>query len=589
MRRPALVLVALLLAMAATGCVGLPSSGPVRSVAVQDNGGSDTLVDYTPPGPTPGSAPIPLVDDFLTSMTATPLNTYVARQYLTAGSSRSWVPEQGTVVYGSQQMVSEPGGRVTLELRDVVELDGRGTWLGDPTGGKGRNYRLHLVREGGEWRLNRPPDRLLIPRTHFDTQYQQRLLYFFDQSAQVLVPEPVYVPRGRQAPTLLLASLLQGPEPDLRRTERTFFPRGTRLDGISVPVSRNGTAEVPLSDHVLDAGNTAEKLLFAQIAWTLGQLPGVQRVRVTVGGTPVDPPGLREDVGVDDLSEFDPSVAWASTALFGLRDGRVVTSSTTGEERVTGPAGTLRLGLRSLAVDLLAQHIAGVGSDGRRVLESDRDGVPGRPARRSDVRTVYRGTDVLRPAYDLYGRLWLVDDTRTGARLSVVRAGTARPVVAPGVTGAQVDRVTLSRDGTRLVTQVHRDGHDRVLVSRVERDTRGRVTRVGPAHPLPLRGAAGPIVDVAWQGPATLAVLLRQGPTTSQVLLVKVDGSSTPTSLEADAELFDGRATGLVASPAPGTPLLLRTADGRLLGLSRTGRWARTAIEPGLGAATFVG
>ncbi len=589
MRRPALVLVALLLVVAASGCVGLPSSGPVRSVAVQDNSGSDALVDYTPPGPVPGSAPIALVDDFLTSMTATPLNTYVARQYLTAGSSHSWVPEQGTVVYGSQQMVSEPGGRVTLELRDVVELDGRGTWRGDPTGGKGRDYRLHLVKEGGEWRLSRPPDRLLIPRTHFDVQYQQRLLYFFDQSAQALVPEPVYVPRGRQAPTLLLASLLQGPEPDLRRTERTFFPRGTRLDGISVPVSRDGTAEVPLSDQVLDAGNTDENLLFAQIAWTLGQLPGVQRVRVTVGGTPIDLPGSREDVGVDSWSEFDPSVAWASTALFGLRDRRVVTSSTSGEERVTGAAGVLRLGLRSLAVDLLAQHIAGVGSDGRTVLESDRDGVPGRPARRDDVRTVYRGTDVLRPAYDLYGQLWVVDDTRAGAQVSVVRAGTDRPVVAPGVTGAQVDRATLSRDGTRLVTQVRRGGRDRVLVSRVERDTKGRVTRVGPAQALPLGGATGPVVDIAWQGPATLAVLVRRGPTTSQVLLVKVDGSSTAASLETDAELFEGRATRLVASPAPGTPLLLGTADGRLLGLSRTGRWARTAIEPGLGAATFVG
>ena len=53
-------------------------------------------------------------------------------------------------------------------------------------------------------------------------------------------------------------------------------------------------------------GTPTENLLFAQIAWTLGQLPGVQRVRVTVGGTPIDLPGSREDVGVDDLVGVRP-------------------------------------------------------------------------------------------------------------------------------------------------------------------------------------------------------------------------------------------------------------------------------------------
>ncbi len=67
----------------------------------------------------------------------------------------------------------------------------------------------------------------------------------------MLVPEPVYVPRGRQAPTLLVAGLLKGPRPGVG-AERTVLPKGTSLDGISVPVSREGTAEVPLSDQVLE-------------------------------------------------------------------------------------------------------------------------------------------------------------------------------------------------------------------------------------------------------------------------------------------------------------------------------------------------
>ena len=188
------------------------------------------------------------------------------------------------------------------------------------------------------------------------------------------------------------------------------------------------------------------------------------------------------DVGIDQFSEFDPALAWASTALFGLRDGRVVTLTDDRESRVSGPFGTLSLGLRSIGVDLPAQHVAGVSADGTRILEADKDRTASKPATPADVRTVYPdGTDLLRPVYDLYGQTWVVDRTRSGARLSVVRAGSPRAVRAPGVTGQDVVRFVLSRDGTRVVTQLRRGGRDSLVVSRVERDAKGRVRGLLPA------------------------------------------------------------------------------------------------------------
>ena len=334
-------LVLVLLAVGLSGCVSLPHDGAVRSQTVTNQSDGDTLVDFTPGGPKPGSTPVPLVNNFLRAMTATPLNTFVARQFLTSASSSSWVPERGTVVYGGSTIETLPGRKVVLRLTDVVELDDRGTWLGDRTGGAGRDYTLKLVKEGGEWRISKPPNRLIIPRTHFDTEYQQYFLYFFDKSAQVLVPEPVYVPRGLQAPTLLVAALLKGPVPGLAGVEGTFVPPGTQLDGISVPVSRDNTAEVPLSDQVLDLDDNQLNLLYAQLSWTLGQIAGVERMRVTVAGTPVDLPGARVDVGVNQFSEFDPALAWASTSLFGTRERRVVTLTSDRESRIGGPFGTL--------------------------------------------------------------------------------------------------------------------------------------------------------------------------------------------------------------------------------------------------------
>jgi Lipoprotein LpqB beta-propeller domain/Sporulation and spore germination len=589
--RRSLGVLLVLMGLALSGCVSLPREGAVRSVSAKNQGEGDALVDFTPGGPKPGSAPVPLVDNFLTSMTATPLNTFVARQFLTSGSSNAWVPERGTLVYGSHQLVSLPGGRVELQLRDVVELDDRGTWLGDRTGGKGHDYTLRLVKEDGELRIDNPPDELIIPRSYFETQFQQYFLYFFDKSAQVLVPEPVYAPRGLQAPTLLVSALLKGPLPRLAGVEGSFLPRGTRLDGISVPVARDGTAEVPLSDQVLDVDDSRLNLMFAQLAWTLGQIPGVQRMRVTVGGTPVELPGARVDVGVNQWSEFDPAVAWASTALFGTRERRVVTLVGDRESRVSGPLGSLPLALRSVGVDLPAQHVAGVAPGGTRVLESAKDQAPGQPATMSDVHVVYaNGTNVLRPGYDLYGQLWLVDATPSGARLLVVRAGRARAVPAPGLTGQQVVRFVLSRDGTRLAAVVRRDGGDRLVIARVERDTVGRVRTVLPAVPLSLTGVGNPrIRDLAWRAAGGLAVLAGPTAATSQVLVVKVDGSSTPDQLSTDAELFHDQAVQLVTSPAVGAPLYIRTLAGQLFSLASTGRWTGTSIEPGLGSPTFVG
>jgi hypothetical protein len=172
--------------------------------------------------------------------------------------------------------------------------------------------------------------------------------------------------------------------------------------------------------------------------------------------------------------------------------------------------------------------------------------------------------------------------------LSVVRAGKATPVEVPGLSGAQVERVTLSRDGTRLVAQVRRRGRDLVQVSRVERDTAGRVLAVGAPRRLSVSGSPGRVIDVGWRGPSALAVLVDSAGATSRVVTVQVDGSPNPAE-DDDPEPLSERAVRLLTSPTGGTPLLLVTAEGRLFSLSRSGRWAPSSIEPGLGAATYVG
>jgi hypothetical protein len=580
--------VALLLGVAllTSGCVGLPESGPVHTEPAGSQVEDQAPVDFTPDGPRRGAAPIEIVRGFLVAMQATPLNTSVARQYLTAEGNSGWVPERGTVVYTDEARTSE-GDDVRLRLDDTVALDGRGSWLGR---GGDRAYRLHLTRENGQWRISDPPNRLLIPLSHFESRFNQYFLYFFDKSGEILVPEPVYVPTGAQAPTSLVNGLLQGPGRDLLGVERTFLPARTRLDDISVPLSQEGTAEVPLSDEVLDLDDEQLSLVFAQLAWTLAQLPGVERLRVTVDGSPLDLPGEGEDSAVSDWSEYNPSVAWASQALFGVRRGQVVTLVAGQERRISGPFGSLDLGIDEIAVDLPAEQVAAT-TDAGTVLVAPRSRVPGTEPNPADARTVYvGGTDLLRPVWDLYGQLWVLDRTRAGAVLSVVRKGSVDRLDVAGVSGEDVRSFAMSRDGTRLVFEVAEGGRERLLQSRVERNQSGRVRRVTDAVRIPLGGLDVPrIRDIAWRSPGSVAILAAPTPDTSQVVVVKVDGSSTIAESTTDAEVFRGKAGRLVTSPVLGAPLYIRTAGGQMFALASNGRWIGAGLEPGLRSPTFVG
>lgn len=581
-----LVLLAVLVLPVVAGCSDLPSSGPVQNEPINEQVEDEAPVYFTPDGPRTSAPPVEIVRGFLVAQQATPINLTVARQFLTAESSDAWVPETGTTVYDTETRTGR-GSRVRLSLTGIVQLDDRGRWLGKQGD---RAYRLQLVQEGQEWRISNPPDRLMVPTSHLETRYSQRYLYFFDKSAQVLVPEPVYVPTGAQATTFLVDGLLKGPDRDLLGVVRTFFPARTRLDDISVPVGQDGTVVVPLSDEVLDVDDDRLSLVLAQVAWTLRQVPGVERMRVTVDGSPLDLPGPGTDLPVTGWSEFDPAVSWASQSLFGLRDGRVVTMVGGEERRVSGPFGSLDLEPQRIAVDLQGEQIAATTRDGS-VLVAPRSRVPGTAPRRSDVNTVYSGgSDVLSPVWDLHGQLWVLDRSPTGARVSVVRAGISREVEVAGVTGQDVESLLVSRDGTRLVAQVARDRREGVVIARVQREPDGRVRQVTTAMPLRLGGTGvRRIRDVAWRSPGTLALLTAPTSVSSQVLVVKVDGSSTVSEAAADVEVFRGVADDLVTSPVVGAPLYIRTPEGRLFALAVNGRWTAAGLRTGLRSPTFVG
>jgi hypothetical protein len=571
------------------GCVSLPQTGRVGTEPGQETVDQGVgSFDYTPAGPRPDAPPLSIVEDFLLAMQASPQSTAVARKFLTDEARSQWFPDKTTLIYGNK-LVTGRRSTFQVSLEETVQLDERGTWLGPVGEGDGVDYTLELERERGEWRIANPPDALVIPQTHFESRYQQFFVHFFDPTGQVLVPEPTYLPRGEQAATMLVRRLLSGPHKHLKGVLRSYIPGGTEYV-LSVPVSPEGVADVGLNEELLRLTPADRQMALAQIGWTLRQVTGLEAIRVTVNGSPIDIQGAVSPQEVASWAAYDPAVPGASPDLFGLREGRVV-ALRSGDEEVVGRFGAQELALRDVGVSLDGQRVAGVTEDGTTVVLAPRVQAGEKMPGPDETEVVLDdGNDLLQPAWDVHGGLWLMDRTSAGAAVSVVRADGVRPVEAPGIEGEDVEAFVVSRDGSRVVAVVETKSQDRLVIARVRRGPAGRVLGLTQAVDLPLaQQGVDEIRDLAWRSPASLAVLSGPTPETSQVLLALVDGSTGASSVDSTAEILRRRAVRVAAAPTSGAPVFLGTAKGNLYELSSDGQWVESPVGGPLLAPTFVG
>ncbi|GAB2885057.1 LpqB family beta-propeller domain-containing protein [Nocardioides pacificus] len=580
LRGAVLVLVPLLLGALLSGCVTLPESGPVRDATAETQGADVPGVSYEPRPPQPGESAAEIVTHFMEAMTATPVQTGVARKFLAKDARGVWNPELETILYEGAATPSG-AGVIEVDLSGAHHLDARGAWLG-PLPAERRRLRFAMVVEEGQWRIAEAPDALVVPASWFEQRFRQVSLYFLDPTARILVPEPVYVPRGEQLATTLTRGLVNGPARRPAHVSRTFFPSGTRWE-LSVPVSSTGVAEVSLQGEPGALTPESSELVLAQLAWTLRQDPSIRSIRLLVGGEPVTAPDGTSEFPVTSGTELSPTVLTASAQIFGLREGRVVLATPgTEDESLDGPLSAPGARLRDFAVDLQGTHVAGISRDGTRALLAslNEDGPVTTPA--AD------GTDLLKPAWDFADRIWLVDRTRRGAEVSVVFDGRRRAVDVPGISGQQVSDFVVSRDGTRLVAVLDAAAGDSVMVSRIVSDERGSVLRATPAQrigwqkddPLDVR-------DLGWRTPTDLAIVHAVTEDLAEIRTISADGS--PGSLDDQSAPFLIRedVRRLVSSPDRSETLYVATGAG-VVDLSDRER-STTTIDPELVALTYVG
>lgn len=567
--RPALV--AALCALLA-GCVQMPTEGPV----VEPQGSPDVVdvpgISFDPRPPRPGEPASVVVEGFLEAMKATPISLTVARQFLSREAEDAWVPERQIITYGE---LGTPSGRTstTISMKDVNLYDARGAWQRTVAT---RDLDLGLVEEDGEWRIDEVPDALIVPESWFEDWYQRVSLYFFDPTSEVLVPEPVFVPRGEQAAPSLVRGLLTQPSVESQDVYRTYFPAGTR--GLSVPII-DGIAEVALSGDpdVIDE-ETARRML-AQLVWTLRQEPRISAVQLSVGDRAIAWPGGSTEVPLGVGSEYDPDGGRSTSQMYALDQGRVVTGSIGAFEPTLGPLGADARGIRSVAVSISGSQVAAVSTSGTDLLMAPtevRDG--------EVVPLVVGAVDLAVPNWDHWDRAWVLDRNAGRARIVLVEDGVARVEEVPGLSGSAVTKLLVSRDGSRMVAVVRGRKTDRVVAARIRHDAAGGILGFTPfvTLPLPAEGSLR-VRDIAWRSPTSISVLDITDDL-SQVRTISVDGA--PGEITTTTRLR-GRFRTIVSAPVADSEAFA-LAGRRVISLTSLDR-SVPALADGITSLTYAG
>lgn len=504
-----------------SACTTVPASSPaqiVQSIPVGQEGDND---NYSPPR---GLSARDVVESFIReSGSANDPNHTNARTLLTAEERTKWLDNKTTTVVDDAVIGNLGDGKITVSGSEVGTIDGatggyspspRGNGTG--IGGRQVSLTYGLTHEHGQWRIDSLAPGLVINENDFETNYQQRPLYFFDGAQEHLVPDPRYtsLTATQDITAWLIAGLAQGPR---GAGLQTALPNQTDPKRIQVQFPTKSGAiriEVPRATQL---GIDDRDRLAAQIASTLAGVDENSELEITDGGKPVRIPG----VGGTTFTHADLNTQYVvpspGSTLYYISGHAVYTRG----HPIDGKVGQGAYDLDSVAVTPSTTSddldIAGVG------------GAPGQQY--LDVGTqdqLYRTRvhgDLSRPAWAPGAdEVWI----GVGADLYVVSlGGTARQVQveAPqGKASGRIVAVRLSPEGSRVALVLQNsDGTSQIYLGAVVRN--GSSVQVANLTPISPQGVM--VKDIAWNDQLKLFVIGTDSTTNQWGLYeVQCDGSA---------------------------------------------------------------
>lgn len=494
-----------------SGCVSVPTSGPIDKVEGSQPT-CENCVNVEVPPPAVGDDPTTIVRNYLRANANYQPGYAVARQYLSKAAATKWDPDDSVTIYSDPDLTAVKDV-VTLSGHQVGFLSGQRTFSDRPLP---LRQKIQLVAEAGEWRIDNPPPGLMVAQSSFDTLYKPYDVFFLG-SAGSLVPQSIYLPNLRNPDNVasaLVKTLLDGPSGWLAPAVSTAVPPDTTLSGEAVTIV-DGVAQVPLSPQVQQLAAPARSLLTAQLVYTLQQVTGVKKVLLLADNQPLQVPESEQGslaVPVEGVpAGLDPIPFVSSEQLFAVRRGRLATVSANADTSeltwVEGPLGDGTRPVDAVAVSLTGSSLAAV-TDERTVLRL------GAPGDSSPAKVLDGVTQLLRPQFSRDDQLWVVADQGGRQRMWIVTPSARTTVRVPSMGANRLVAFRLSPDGTRMAMLLERNGTTRLGLARVIRGATGttvnswRELRTAPAT---TPSSAGTVMrDVAWTDATNLVVLRQQ-------------------------------------------------------------------------------
>lgn len=498
-----------LLMVLVTGCANVPARTAPVVIGRAPQGGVPEVPDYAqqPQAPRPGWSPDTVVRNFISALaTADPVQS-VARQYLTSAASDKWVPGNlVTVIDTSSVQPGDSASEVTLSYSRVARIGPDGVY---ESAAATVPYNVTLAKVSGEWRIQNPPDGILLTRSAFDQIYSQANLYFLNSTETKLVPDLRYFPRD---PTQRANTLIQGLLDGASRTIRTAVRNelASPVDLQSNVVYDPGVVQVRLKGVAPKNANQLAAMS-AQIVLTLGDV-SPEAVRITNDGQFLDIPKVGATQTAADWESFDPNFQPEGAAGYFLRNGAVLTSAA---KPLPGAAGTGELGITAAGLSVDSARLAAVSSGG-----------PGEPVLyqgpvQGPIRTVkLTGTKTLTdptwgPSVEEF---WVVRNGDEVIRVPI----KGNPSVVGPTSFDSLGKVTvmrMSRDGVRVAFLIEKGPTSRLYLSSIIRDSNG----IRLSEPLPLSDLN--VVDFSWTDPRQIVVFSTDTSADVSAYSLLIDGS----------------------------------------------------------------
>jgi hypothetical protein len=410
-------------ALSVTGCVSMPTAGPVQSYPVTQGTPSQNqlYVQIQPQPPHADWSPKQIVQGFLTASASFGSYSDIAKEYLTPQERETWNPFWSAIVYKSGPNVEDPvyasskdKNTATVQITGKVQanLTGNGSYsvpsASAPDQAVSPQPSFSLVKLNGQWRIKDAPQKLLLTSDSFQYDYQLSKLYFFDPAGKILVPDPVYVPLQAGGPVGLITGLVNdliSPPKDWLSggATKTAFPPGTKIsgvtiDGVNAIINLGGTIAKTSKASLTGVMQQVSSQLLRTLLGATQSGQAVKSVEVELDGHAWIPPDAQGNPVQSQISKYNPANGPSLPLFYAIDKAGYLTRRASTHARPV-PIVHIGTGFQEIAVSPSGKYLAALRD---MVLYTAPLGDP----------LVKRGTGYLAISWDISDQLWASTETQ---------------------------------------------------------------------------------------------------------------------------------------------------------------------------------